>query len=196
MPNQKDAPKSTPISKEPLPIGSKVECDPTGSGTAIIGTVVASTLRKLEIKPDDGSENFSVSPKVVTLVKRGTKKDAKAIEKANRPPKVVKVKDPNAVSKSITAGADLSKYTRHADIKTASGRPTYDIGDKTAEVLRGKDLDAVYEVTVKTIAKLTGEKGLTVDELKTKYSKLNPGQQRMNLGNRLRAAFRNSEAGA
>lgn len=54
-----------------------------------------------------------------------------------------------------------------------------DIGDDIATMLRGKDLEQTYTIAAKYL-------GATVAELKAKYSKLNPGQQRMNLGNRMR----------
>lgn len=77
--------------------------------------------------------------------------------------------------------ADLSKYVV-SDIKTPSGRKAIDTGDDVAKKLRGRPLDEVY--------KLVSEKtGITQKDLHAKYDKLNPGMQRMNLGNRLRGAL-------
>jgi len=56
-----------------------------------------------------------------------------------------------------------------------------DIGDQVAEALRGKTLDDAYKIAAKWL-------GARIDELKSKYGHLNPGQQRMNLGNRMRRA--------
>jgi hypothetical protein len=56
-----------------------------------------------------------------------------------------------------------------------------DIGDQVAEALRGKDLEQAYKIAAKWL-------GAGVNELKSKYGHLNPGQQRMNLGNRMRRA--------
>jgi hypothetical protein len=56
-----------------------------------------------------------------------------------------------------------------------------DIGDATAKQLRGKTLDQVYKVVAKSLD--ASEKSLH-----DKYTHLNAGQQRMCLGNRLRAA--------
>lgn len=59
-----------------------------------------------------------------------------------------------------------------------------DVGDPIAVALRAcKDLDAVYQAASVYLA-------APLPELKAKYGALNPGQQRMNLGNRMRNKFR------
>jgi len=78
---------------------------------------------------------------------------------------------------------DLDKYKINRDVRTESGAPSIDIGDKTANLLRGKTLDEVYKVTAKLLD--ASEKSL-----RDRYTHLNAGQQRMTLGNRLRAAAR------
>lgn len=75
---------------------------------------------------------------------------------------------------------DKSRYVRY---KTADGRKGVDSGDDVARALRGKDLEQVYGVVAAAL-------GVDKDELKAKYSHLNTGMQRMNLGNRLRKAIR------
>lgn len=55
-----------------------------------------------------------------------------------------------------------------------------DVGDRIAELLRGKTLDEAYTVAARFLR-------APEDELRSKYSHLNNGQQRMNLGNRMRA---------
>ena len=71
-------------------------------------------------------------------------------------------------------------------LKTKAGNPIIDSGDEVAVALRGKDLAQVYEVVAKRL-------GQSVQSLKGKYGHLNLGQQRMNLGNRLRG-FLNAKA--
>lgn len=73
---------------------------------------------------------------------------------------------------------DLERYKTG---KTEDGRRTLDIGDATAKRLRGLDLDAVYKAAGKAL-------GETEKDLRARYRHLNPGMQRMNLGNRMRAA--------
>lgn len=79
---------------------------------------------------------------------------------------------------------DCSGYVRKVGgkaLKSAGGNSTMDNGDELAKQLRGADLDEVYSKA----SKILGE---TQTALKAKYGHLNPGMQRMNLGNRIRAA--------
>jgi len=57
-----------------------------------------------------------------------------------------------------------------------------DCGDEVAEMLRGLELEEVYTLLEET----------TKVSYREAYAHLNPGQQRMNLGNRLRAFVRKS----
>lgn len=80
---------------------------------------------------------------------------------------------------------DCSRYVRRlpngkSNISNA-GNATMDNGDATAKKLRGVALDDVYAEA----SKILGESQAA---LKAKYAHLNPGMQRMNLGNRMRAA--------
>lgn len=55
-----------------------------------------------------------------------------------------------------------------------------DVDDEVAQLLRAcADLEAVYKAAAKYL-------GTTVKDLKAKYGHLNPGQQRMNCGNKMR----------
>lgn len=75
---------------------------------------------------------------------------------------------------------DPSRYTKH-NVRTETGRKAFDIADKVANKLRGKTVDEQYEVAAPCL-------GTTVAALRAKYGHLNPGQIRMNLGNRMRHA--------
>lgn len=90
-------------------------------------------------------------------------------------------------SKSITAGACLDGYVRGLG-RTASGKPTLDVADQVADMLRGLTVEEVAKLTKTKLKALTGE---DFDPI-AKYGHLNPGQIRMNCGNRLRAAIRES----
>lgn len=74
---------------------------------------------------------------------------------------------------------DLSKY---ATVKSAGGNTSLDCGDTVAKKLRGKELDDVY----KEAARVLGRD--MADALRKRYADLNPGMQRMNLGNKIRHA--------
>jgi outer membrane biosynthesis protein TonB len=71
---------------------------------------------------------------------------------------------------------DLSKYQK---AKTAAGGSSFNNGDSVAEKLEGKTLEDVYGIVAKALK-------VEEKELRSKYKHLNPGMQRMTLGNRLR----------
>lgn len=85
--------------------------------------------------------------------------------------------------KERVVAADLSRYHFDKEKKTAGGNVSVDCNDLIAEQLRGLPLDAVYDVAV-------GHLGVPKPDLIAKYSHLNVGMQRMNLGNRIRAAVK------
>jgi hypothetical protein len=76
---------------------------------------------------------------------------------------------------------------------TPSGRSTIDINDDVAEQLRGMNFKEAANCVAKAMTEL-GEK-TTAKELVEKYDHLNPGMQRMNLGNRLRSSIRRTAEG-
>ncbi len=79
---------------------------------------------------------------------------------------------------------DCSRYVRKVGDRpnlSASGNATMDNGDALAKKLRGLELDDVYAQASKVL-------GESEAALRAKYKHLNVGMQRMNLGNRMRAA--------
>jgi hypothetical protein len=79
--------------------------------------------------------------------------------------------------------ASLDHYVKH-EIKTPSGSKVLDVDDEAAKLLRGMDLEKIYDLVAEAC-------GVSKSELKKKYAKLNLGMQRMNLGNKLRAVLTN-----
>jgi hypothetical protein len=75
---------------------------------------------------------------------------------------------------------DTSKYTKG---RSPSGAKTLNCGDDVAAVLEGMTVEEVTDV----FDKLTGS------ALDKDYSHLNPGQQRMIIGNRIRAYVAKNE---
>lgn len=67
--------------------------------------------------------------------------------------------------------------------RRADGKQSVDNGDGVASHLRALSLDKVYAVVSIEVQE-------SVASLKTRYEHLNPGMQRMNLGNKLRAHYR------
>lgn len=80
---------------------------------------------------------------------------------------------------------DLSDYVA---VKSAGGNSSLDNGDTLAKKLRGLDIEGVY----KEAARVLGRDETAA--LRKRYSKLNVGMQRMNMGNRMRAALRTDKA--
>lgn len=90
---------------------------------------------------------------------------------------------------------------------TASGRDTVDIDDTVATMLRGLTLEDLYLTVCEELGKINERArypkamqsamkntGMECKEfLEEKYGSLNPGMQRMNLGNLLRGAYKRHE---
>lgn len=66
-------------------------------------------------------------------------------------------------------------------LTSSNGNLSYDCGDQLARRLEGKSLQEVYDIA-------SAELGIPQADLMKKYEHLNAGMQRMNLGNRIRAA--------
>jgi hypothetical protein len=78
-------------------------------------------------------------------------------------------------------------------VQAASGKRSFDNADALATSLRGKTLNEAYTICAKAL-KAEGEP-TTVKALKTRYAHLNPGHQRMCIGNKVRAAMKRSADG-
>jgi hypothetical protein len=84
-----------------------------------------------------------------------------------------------SAAKEVRVKPDLSKYVKGV---SGSGKKTMRTNDHVAASLDGFTLDEVYRVASELTD--TPEK-----EYRDKYSHLNVGMQRMNLGNRIRGAI-------
>lgn len=100
------------------------------------------------------------------------------------------------IEKDKLIKADFEHYVKGAGI-TNSGRPTVDIDDVVAKALRGDDLEVLYPRVAawlqlmgrETIGRGSKKMDVTEENLRIRYSRLNVGMQRMNLGNILRGAL-------
>jgi hypothetical protein len=87
------------------------------------------------------------------------------------------------------AKIDFAPYRdQYVKTRLEDGRRRVDSGDAVAVALRGADIEQVYTTVAAAI-------GVPAPELRARYSHLNIGQQRMNLGNRLRAHNKRVENG-
>lgn len=115
---------------------------------------------------------------------RAKKAETGAPKKAPRAVRVPKeAKTPVPLSGKSTDALRLKapEYVHDKEHKTAGGHVSVHNGDAIAVKLLGKDLDTVYAAAAKALKEDEAD-------LRAKYAHLNPGMQRMNLGNRMRAA--------
>jgi hypothetical protein len=117
----------------------------------------------------------------VAPVASKAKKAAKAKPVAKKAAKAKKAAAPRKLngeqSRSVIPLEVAKAYPRTKD---KAGKTHVDNGDSVANRLRGLDLESVYAMAAKLA-------DVPVKELKAKYGALNPGMQRMNLGNKIRA---------
>ena len=114
------------------------------------------------------------------MAKKITKRASKNRVKTTKP-----LPTANITQRSIAGTrADVSDYTRHT---TVAGNVSLHNGDKVAKSLAGNTLDETYGEAAKAL-------GVTVASLKSRYAHLNPGMQRMNLGNVIRGALKAASA--
>lgn len=106
-----------------------------------------------------------------------------AAKKSAKPAKKAKAKkaDADAVKGPGVLRNYAPDYHKDKENKTVGGHVSVDNNDKLAKELRGKDLDTVYKAAAKLLKEPEAD-------LRKRYKHLNPGMQRMNLGNRMRAA--------
>jgi hypothetical protein len=142
-----------------------------GGWTTILDGMKTVKVRNSELSaPVGGKANVPAKPGPVRSAKDRQPKP----EKAKREPKAAKAESDRLVN------PDLARYVT-SDVKTASGRKAIDVNDGVAAKLRGLDLADTYRAA----SEATGE---SMAGLKRKYEHLNPGMQRMNLGNLIRGA--------
>lgn len=84
-------------------------------------------------------------------------------------------------------GVVKAKYlSNYAKTKLANGAVVRDNGDEAAQLVRGLEIEEIFELVSKKI-------GVSMVELQTRWSHLNPGMARMCAGNVLRKALRDAD---
>jgi len=82
----------------------------------------------------------------------------------------------------------LPQYSAYTTVRTdGTKKRSIDKGDSVAEQLRSLELPSVYKLVARTLE-------VSSDSLLERFCHLNPGMQRMNLGNMLRRALREQSA--
>lgn len=86
-----------------------------------------------------------------------------------------------------TMAETLQRYRgSYVACTSPTGRSSLRKNDQIAKLLEGQPPEAVVAIAERAL-------GLEAGELWAKYEKLNPGQQRMNAGNRIRAAVKRGD---
>jgi len=130
-------------------------------------------------KPKQGEEEVAMTTEPTATTTAPKIRKPKAAKKAANTRKAKAASS----GKGIIGPEYRKEYAVDRKNKTASGNPTVSNGDRIAQAMRGLDLDACSKVAKE-------------NKLQDKFSgwaKLNPGQQRMNLGNVLRGLVRKGE---
>lgn len=95
--------------------------------------------------------------------------------------------DPAARKNGVVDSLYLRHYGSYVAERNGEKVVSLDNGDMVAVALRDKTLEDVYKLTADLCK-------TSVAELRSRYEHLNVGMQRMNLGNRMRAALKKAEA--
>lgn len=151
-----------------------------GGWTTILDGMKQTKVRNGELSavPKENSAK-DTAPKTGPALTRSDRQAARAAAKKDEKG----AKDASGDADTRPIKADLTKYVRTAGIKTPSGRASIDSNDHVAVKLRGMDLGEVYKLAASLMPPNT------VASLRDQYGHLNPGMQRMNLGNRIRGAL-------
>ena len=169
-------------------IGGYVQADVTGTGEWLIGRITGFDQRTVYFQPADGTE-------VVKMVRDEVYKATKAEYEevlVKHLESVAQIQEEDIVVPEILAeeAEEQPKGTKNGLLSTeavskyvvgvtGNGRKSKHNGDAVATLFEGKTLDEVFEIAA-------DQTGSTVAELSSRWSHLNHGMQRMNVGNFVR----------
>lgn len=165
--------------------GQQVEIVAVNGGWTTVQTLDADT-REFKVRNGALSQLTELSHQTAELAMQKAEKaraarKAKAVEpKAPREPK-----DPSERKNGVVYAGYLPQYEKYKAVVNGQTRRSIDKGDALAVHLRGMELADVY----KTAAELVGH---SVADLKSRFEHLNPGMQRMSLGNMIRKVQKES----
>lgn len=148
-----------------IELSSKVMCpvtDSEGENSFLMGILVDINSRYATVDVGDGKK-----------VKVGKTK----IEFVSGPKSAEDKKDDTKAKSGLARAADYD----YEPCTAASGKKSKDNNDAVAQELRGQTLDFAYTRAAEYLDK-------TETDLRSRYNHLNPGQQRMCLGNLIRGA--------
>lgn len=137
----------------------------------------------------DGADGGTFGSGVVHTPGIGTKKAARAARQAEKAAARQAILDAGGTLPTPKSGFFRPEIRARYQTVRADGKVNVDCGDQLAAELRTLTLPETY-------AKAAVALNTTEEALVEKYKHLNPGQQRMCLGNRLRALGRQAEKAA
>ena len=183
---------------KPLTLADAAKAATGLKATTAKAAVKAATPAKVKVSDKDKAKAAAAKAKEKAAADKAKEKakadkakekaaadKAKAKEKAAKAPRAPKVHKEGDDSRLVPAHLEL--YHVDKENKTAGGHASVDSNDKLAASLRGKDISAVYKEAAKVLKEPEAA-------LIAKYKHLNLGMQRMNLGNRMRAAHNKAVA--
>lgn len=158
-----------------------------GPARAILG-VWAGETRRPPAGPRHGPQDEEERPMKKQAEKKASKKTTKKEDEAAVLAAMeaeAKKEDEEETPRGMAS--TLSKYRAgYADAVSSNGRKSKKCGDEVSNLLEARtprDVLIAAEILL----------GLEENELVARYAKLNPGQQRMNGGNRIRAAIKRGD---
>lgn len=167
--------------------GERVEIVAVNGGWTTVQTMDAAT-REFKVRNGALSAHAALSGMTAELVMQKAEAmrahDAKAAAKAAKAAKAEKEpKDPSERKNGVVYAGYLPQYEKYKAVVNGQVRRSIDKGDAIAVQLRGQTLETTY----KDAAAATGH---SVADLQSRFSHLNPGMQRMSLGNMIRKALK------
>ena len=171
--------------------GGFIQADMTGTGCFEVGRITRFDADKIWFESANDGKEVWVQRHAAFKATRGEyelalhnaareadadQEEADEMEDATQP---ADSDDEEHESRSIVK----PEYKQHYAKVKIGKHHTQDSGDELAVMLRGKDLDEVYEMASDIL-------DVEAVDLYAKYEHLNPGQQRMVLGNRIRHAMK------
>lgn len=178
--------------------GERVEIVAVNGGWTTVQTMDAAT-REFKVRNGALSAHAALSGMTAELAMQKAEAmrahDAKAAAKAAKEPKATK--EPAAprakmdISERKNGAVDplyLPQYETYSAVrKDGTKIRSIDKGDAIAKALRGQELSDVYKTA-------SGLVHLSVSDLKNRFEHLNPGMQRMALGNMIRRVQKEAKA--
>lgn len=146
-------------------------------------------VSKLEVEQPEKLAGMQAAPVRAVKAKAPAKKATAPAKKATAKKAAAK----KATAKSDSGrlvNPDMSRYSKY-DVKTESGTNCIDVGDAAAAKLRGKTLAEQFDIVAAALTK--AGKDTSARKLREKYTHLNVGMVRMNLGNLLRGVMKDKK---